>query len=177
MRWARKRVFGHYAFDWHHSGWNPDDHSSDVFVERKRHKKAIIIATSMTYVSGTMPVGTMWYATCAANAQSAAPTGTAITPRNSELGNGSASSMLLLGTATVSTVAAGLLRPVWSLLPYLATTAAPVPPQTDEVAGLYHVLPNNTFCITGAPSGGSTPLCIFGMVWEEVPYDAPGKGV
>ena len=131
----------------------------------------------MTYVSGTMPVGTMWYATCAANAQSAAPTGTAITPRNSELGNGSASSMLLLGTATVSTVAAGLLRPVWSLLPYLATTAAPVPPQTDEVAGLYHVLPNNTFCITGAPSGGSTPLCIFGMVWEEVPYDAPGKGV
>ena len=137
-----------------------------------------VLKTSWAYVSGTLGAGFIAYCTTGVvGAQGVTvPTGTAMVPKNCQLGNGNTPKGLPLSAATVVTTAAGLLRPVWSLLPFLATTAIPIPQMVDEVAGEFEVLPGSVFCMHAIAGAGTSPLGVWGCTWEEYSIAASNIG-
>ena len=128
-----------------------------------------VLRTSWAFLSGTLGAGFIAYCTNGVTGAQAGtiPTGTAMVPKNAQIGNGSTPKGLPLSGATVVTTAGGLLRPVWSLLPWLATTAIPVPMMVDDVAGEFEVLPGNIFCMHAVAGAGTSPLGVWGCTWEE----------
>ena len=134
---------------------------------------------SWAYVSGTLGAGNIVYCTNnVAGAQAGTvPTGTAMVARNNQIGNGSTPKGLALSAATVVTTSAtGILRPVWSIFPVLATTAILPAPMIDEVAGEYEVLPGNIFGAHEIGGAGTSPLGCWGICWEEYPIGVAQAG-
>jgi hypothetical protein len=125
-----------------------------------------IIHASMGYLSGTFGAGSVYYTTHAGVAV-ASPTGTAITTRNGLIGGNGASVGLAFTTATVTTQVA--LRPVWNFGPFLASSVLGISPMTDYPDGDIVVPPGYGLGIHSIATAGTSPLCLIGMSWEEVP--------
>lgn len=129
---------------------------------------AVLLATALGYISGTLGAGTIVYAQAAQ--ASAAPTGgTALTVRSAMIGNNNAASSLAYTGATVAATPA-LIRPAFILSAFLASTAtAPIPPIVDVIDGRLILTPGNVFVMQAVAAGGSTPLVLLSADWEEVP--------
>lgn len=128
-------------------------------------KNLVVIDISLGYVSGTIGTG-QTYLVASVNPSAAAVTGTAIVPTNLLLG-----SAIGVGKAfTTATLPAAptVLRPVWILAPFLATTVFQPLSAREILDGKYIVAPGCALSIESVAAGGTTPLMIFGMSWEEV---------
>lgn len=124
----------------------------------------VVLAGFMGYVSGTLGAGVVdWVAHT--NPAAAAPTGTAIVPTNALLGGASSVAKPL----TTSTVVAGTpIRPFCSLGASLASTAVQPWNVMDDVGGAIIVAPLTAVDLHATAAAGTSPLVVFGMLWEEV---------
>jgi hypothetical protein len=126
----------------------------------------VILRATLSYVSGTLGVGSVnWYMHTAAVQAGAAITGTAIAAVQANGGNAGAKGKPL----TTATVVAGVLaRPFCNLAPSLATSVLAPWRVEDDVDGLIIVPPGAGASLQATAGAGTTPLVIFGIVWEEV---------
>lgn len=138
--------------------WNPPNSG----------KNLVVLKTSIGYVSGTLGAGFIAYGQVAA--QTALPTGgTALTPQSTLIG-GNASGVAKLGTGSTVANTPTILRPAgYSLGAFLATTAIIPPPLVEEVAGEFVIIPGGCFIMQEIGAGGTSPLVVFGLTWEEAP--------
>jgi hypothetical protein len=126
-----------------------------------------LVKAVMSYISGTFGAGSVAFALVAQ--QATQPTGgTALTAQSNLIG----STKTPLGKGfTGSTLAATptILRPFASFGPYLATTV--LQERTCETIndGAIVIAPGGVLCMQGIATAGTTPLALFGMVWEEIP--------
>ena len=119
------------------------------------------------YLSGTLGAGTVhWVANTDASA--AVVTGTAITAVNCLVGSGYAAQGKPLTTATLPATPT-IMRPAFSLGASLATTAAAPWQVIDHVNGEIVVPPGMAVSLEGTTAAGTTPLVLYGLVWEEAP--------
>lgn len=136
--------------------WNPP--SSGKFLS--------ITKVSVGYVSGTLGAGSI---TLAVNAsQATVPSGgTEITPVCSLLGFPRGVGRAFTGS-TLSAIPT-LIRPVFNMGAFLATTA--LAPQDCDVLidGSIIVTPGTTLSLQGIAAAGTTPLVILGFTFEEIP--------
>lgn len=127
-------------------------------------KKLVILRASMGYISGTLGAGTIHYL---ANPSTAAvPTGTAITPINVGTFANTGSAALAFTTSTItSPLAIGTFA---NLGASLASTAVQPWQVVDYPDGLIVVSAGCSLTLHATAAGGSTPLVVFNMVWEEI---------
>jgi hypothetical protein len=126
----------------------------------------VLIAASLGYISGTFGAGAV-FATTHAGVSVANPTGTSITPRNLLLGGNASGAALAFTTATVTTQVA--IRPLWSFGAILATSVFQPTPAKEQLNGEIVVAPGFGFGIHSVATAGTSPLCVIGATWEEVP--------
>lgn len=125
-----------------------------------------IIKTSMGYVSGTLGAGSLLYAQV--NAQVTVPfTGTELVPVCTKLGYPRGVGRTFQGSTLSATPT--VIRAAMSCGAFLATTAINQFAVSDVIDGAFSVPPGNVFVMQGLMAAGSTPLVIFGIVWEEIP--------
>lgn len=126
-----------------------------------------LLALSMGYLSGTLGAG--FVAMIAHNNPAQAViSGTAIVATSTRVGMGQSGAALPFTTATVP--ASGiLLFPLWSLDASLATSVVGARSQFIEMGGLVTIEPGCAISLQGIAAGGTSPLVIFGAIWEEVP--------
>ena len=126
-----------------------------------------LVKAVMSYVSGTLGAGSVVFGLVAQ--QSTQPTGgTQLTAQSNLIG----STKTPLGKGfTGSTLATTptILRPFASFGPYLATSV--LQERTCETVndGAIVVAPGGVLCMQGVATAGTSPLVIFGIVFEEVP--------
>lgn len=126
----------------------------------------VVLRATMGYVSGTLGAGVIhWLANT--NNAAAASTGTAISSPNCLLGGGYAAVGRPLTTVTLP-VAPTVLRPFVSLGASLATTAVQPWQIAEDVDGEFVVTPGCTLSLHGTAAAGTSPLVVFGILWEEV---------
>jgi len=128
-----------------------------------------ILRTTMGYVSGTLGAGTIFYV---ANVDSAAAavTGTAIVPVNRLLGNGASATGKAFTTATLPATPT-IVGTLWSLQASLATTAVAPWMAAHDVEGAILISAGCALSLEAVAAAGTTPLVVYGMVWEEVPAE------
>lgn len=130
-----------------------------------------LLRTSMGYVSGTLGAGTIVYAFVPS--QTTAPTGG--TELTAFATNVSAARPRARAYQGSTVVAAGTIAgPAFCLQPTLATAPAaggfvPLAPAIDDVAGLWTVQPGSALVLQGVAAAGTSPLVLFGAIWEEIP--------
>lgn len=126
----------------------------------------VVLRASAGYVSGTFGAGVAMFVANTNNA-AAATTGTAITAVNCLFGGGHVAQGRPLTTATLPATPT-LVRPFYSLGASLASTAVQ-PWQIDlDIDGEFVVAPGCTLSIHAAAAAGTSPLVVYGMMWEEV---------
>lgn len=129
-------------------------------------KTLVVLRASVGYISGTLGAGVIhWLANV--NPIAAAVTGTAITAVNCLLGSRLAATGLAFTTATLP-AAPTILRPFASMGAFLATTAVQAHQLVEDVDGEFVVAPGAAISLHGTAAAGSTPLVVFGLMWEEV---------
>lgn len=128
----------------------------------------VVLKVTMGWVSGTIGAGVIHYV-ANTNAAAAATTGTAITAVNCKIGAGSAPQGKPLTTATLPATPT-VMRPFIGLNKIvLDTTAINADLVVDNVDGEFVIPPGMTLSLEGTTAAGSTPLVVYGIVWEEVP--------
>lgn len=127
-------------------------------------KRLVILRASMGYISGTLGAGTVHY--LGNNSAAAVPTGTAITPVNLATFEAAGSAARAFTTSTIT--APALLGNFCSMGASLASTAIAPWQVVDEVDGLYSINPGCSLTLHATAAGGSSPVVVFGMQWEEV---------
>jgi hypothetical protein len=133
----------------------------------KSGKNLVVLRAAMGYVSGTLGAGSVvWVANT--NTAAVATTGTAITAVNTLLGSSQNAVGRPLTTATVPATPT-VLYPFCSLGASLETTAIQPWKVIEEVKGGLAVAPGATLSLEGVAAAGSSPLVVFGLLWEEVP--------
>jgi hypothetical protein len=136
------------------------------FMPKGAGVNAVIYQASMAYVSGTLGAGLISWCVNS-NLSEAVPTGTAITAKNCFIG-GVAPTGTALTTATLAT-APSPVRNFCSLGASLATTAVQPWQIYDNVDGALVVPAGGSISLQGTAAGGSSPLVVFSLLWEEVP--------
>lgn len=127
----------------------------------------VVLRVSMGYVSGTLGAGVVHYL-ANTNIAAAASTGTAITATNCLIGGTGSATGRPLTTVTLP-AAPTVLRPFVSLGASLASTAVQPWQVAEDVDGEFIIAPGGTLSLHGTAAAGSTPLVVFGILWEEVP--------
>jgi hypothetical protein len=130
-------------------------------------KRLIIQKLAMGYISGTLGAGVVQI--CINNDPTeAAPSGTAITPKNLDVGaaNNSVATPLTTATLASNSKAIGILC---SLGASLASTAVQPWQVEKDVDGEIVIEPGCTLSLQATAAGGSSPLVVFNATWEEVP--------
>lgn len=126
-----------------------------------------VLRATMGYVSGTLGAGVVhWLASV--NPAAAATTGTAITAVNCLLADGYSARGKPLTTATLP-VAPTPLRPFVSLQASLASTAVAPWQVIEDVDGEFVITPGCTISLHATAAAGTSPLVVFGLMWEEIP--------
>lgn len=129
-------------------------------------KRLIIHRISMGLISGTMGAGTIWV--CSSSAGDAVPTGTAITPRNRDVGSSNTSSATALTTATITTNAAKMIDVFCSITEeVVATATGPTEVVTKDYEGEIVIEPGYNITLHSTAAAGSSPLVVFAVSWEE----------
>lgn len=140
--------------------YNPADSRVNAVIRRVR----------MGYVSGTFGAGTLYHAVNS-NPLAAASTGTAITTKGPGLVSGGGPLCTPLTTVTLP-VAPTVVFPFAVLEASLATTAVPPWVVDDAVDGAIIIPPGCTWSIEGVTAAGTSPVAVFGVIWEEVSLEA-----
>jgi len=125
-----------------------------------------ILLTSVSYLSGTLSYGVINYGTVIQATEPAG--GTAITPKNARVALSYGQGRCYTGaTQTAATV---LITP-YSFGPQAVATALGITASgVVDVKGLVGIDPGYVFVMESTSAGaGSTPLCIMGVAWEEIP--------
>lgn len=127
-----------------------------------------ILRASLGLISGTLGAGTIsWNANV--NGAAAVVTGTAISVVNCLLGQGYGAVGKPLTTATLP-AAPTVMRPFCSLNEgVVATTAINNEQMIEQVDGSIVVPPGMTISLHATAAAGSTPLVVYGVMWEEIP--------
>lgn len=117
------------------------------------------------YVSGTLGAGTIVHAFAA---QPSAPTsGTELTPQGRPLGAAAGTAKAYTGSTIAAT--ATILHPAFNLGAGLASTAElPKEAPKDNVKSGIVIPAGYVWCLQGIAAAGSTPLVIFGVVYQEI---------
>ena len=126
----------------------------------------VVLKSWMQYLSGTLGIGFVSWISHDSPAQ-AAITGTAIVAPNGFVGVNTAGQGRLFTTATVP-ASGKIIRPHANLPPMLATTVLTPWSFVDEVDGAIIVAPGAGVSLQATAGAGTSPLVIFGMMWEEV---------
>ena len=126
----------------------------------------VILKVIVGYVSGTLGAGSIVYAQVS---DAAAPAGgTQLTLVSGTLGTLHVTETTANQGSTVDATPT-LIRPSGiNFGAFLAGTAVLPAPQVDNVDGEIMVPPGETFVVEGVMAGGSTPLVMISVVWEEV---------
>jgi hypothetical protein len=127
-------------------------------------KKLIVLRASMGYISGTLGAGTVHY--LMNKPTDAAATGTAISAVN--LGTGTLDGSVGKALTTATITAPTPIGPFCSLGASLATTAIAPWQIFDDLNGRICVAPGCTLSLHATAAAGSTPVVVFGAIWEEV---------
>jgi hypothetical protein len=124
-----------------------------------------ILKTTVAYLSGTLSYGIISYATVIQATQPSS--GTEIVAKNALIG--SVRGVAYCSTGATQTAGTVLYSP-YSFGVQAATTALGVTTCQDVVDGMVCVPPGYAFIIQSTSAGaGSTPLCVMGAIWEEIP--------
>jgi len=126
-----------------------------------------VLKASMSYLSGTLGIGFInWIMHTAAVQAGAAITGTAISVVRGNGANGVGVGKPL----TTATVVAGVLARAFGNLPPMLASSVLTPWRLDDdVAGALIVPPGAGVSLQATAAAGTSPLVIFGCLWEEVP--------
>lgn len=137
--------------------WNPPGSGVNLSVAR----------TSLGFVSGTLGAGTIAYAVV--SAQTTVPTGgTELTPASTNLSSIRSRGRAFQGSTFASSPT--ILAPAFVIG---TTPTTPVlAPATDDLGGLFEVTPGTALVLQGVAAAGTTPLVLFGIVWEEIQIPA-----
>ena len=125
----------------------------------------VLRKVSIGYVSGTLGAG--FVGACYGGQSFTAVTGTAITPVGGKDGGSSAKGKAFT-TATIPATPS-LMQPIWNAGAALASTALGLSVSEWEPAGGIQIPPGRNFSLQGVAAAGTSPLVVFGAVWEEVP--------
>jgi hypothetical protein len=137
--------------------WNPPSSGRSLAVLR----------LSLGYVSGTLGAGTIALGQIASQV-TVPTTGTEITPVCTCIGYPRGVGRAFTGSTFVS--APTILRPAWNIGPMLATSVYQ-PSDSDVLVDGGIVLPPGTaIALQGIATAGTSPLVIFSIVYEELPY-------
>lgn len=136
--------------------WNPPSSGKNLYILR----------TTLGYVSGTLGLGQLWYASVAPQATKPT-TGTVLTNTSSAIGYlGSGAGQAFQGATLQATPVA--LRPsAFNWGPYAGAGATLSPSWSEEIAGSILVMPGNAFVMQAVAGAGTTPLMTFGCEWGE----------
>ena len=135
--------------------WNPPNSGVNLSL----------IKVAMGYVSGTLPAGCIAYAFVPG--QTSVPTtGTELTPNCTLLGNARGAGRAFTGSTLIA--APTLLRAAFNIGPMLATSVYQPSIAADVLDGAIVVPQGTVFVVQGIAVGGSTPLVIFSVAWEEI---------
>lgn len=135
-----------------------------LYNPRSSGKKLIVHRANMGYVSGTLGIGRVDWVSHASSIQ-AAFTGTAMVVQPGKFGLGAGVGLPL---TTVTVPAGGVaFRPAFNLPPMLATTVLTPWNLVDEVDGAIELQPGMGVSLQGTAAAGTSPLVVFGFVWEE----------
>ena len=128
----------------------------------------VVWRASVGYVSGTLGAGVIHYVGPTPGNATAVTFSAAITPVNLLLNNARSATGRPGTTATVPANPL-VLRPFGSMGASLASTAVQPWMLTENVDGEFVVTPGGYLSLHSTAAGGSTPLVVIGMSWEEVP--------
>lgn len=124
-----------------------------------------LLKTVLGYVSGTLGAGSIVYAQVAA--QTTVPTGGAeLTPVCSMLGFPRGVGRAFQGSTLTGTPT--IVKPAYQLPAFAGAAAVPTL-VSDLLDGEIIVSPGTVFVMQGVAGAGTTPLALFGVVWEEFP--------
>ncbi len=138
----------------------------------KRFK--IMKVTFAQAATGTLGTGAQYHCGFCLNGPTATqsgvlPTGTAVTPKNMDLGNSNSSAATVLEQATLNAAPAAL-YPFANLSEAAGgTIAGNSDVITEDVDGGIVLEPGSGYTTQGIAAAGSSPLCWIGIVWEEIP--------
>lgn len=138
--------------------WNPPGSQKLVGINK----------LSLSYVSGTLGAGSVLIAQAI---QTTAPTGgTELVPASTLMGSGLRSTIRAFQGSTLA-VTPTLVRPSGIILnAMLASTASqPQSPIEDDLGSEFVLTPGNVFVLQGLAGGGSTPLVVLSVTFEEAP--------
>ena len=132
-------------------------------------KDLYVMTLAMGYVSGTLGAGVV-HICSETDVTSAAPTGTAATPRNLLVGAANNAVATPLTTSTIPTSAAKQIGILCSLAASLATTAVQPWVLEKDIDGGIVILAGGSITLHATAAAGSTPLVVFNATWEEVTH-------
>ena len=135
--------------------WNPP--GSNKFLA--------LLKSYMGFISGTLGGGSIVYSVV--DSQTTVPSGgLELTPRCSTIGWPRGVGRAFQGSTLASTPA--ILRPAFIMGALVNTTAVAPDPALDEVKGAIIVPPGTVLCMQGIASGGTSPLVLLSMIYEEI---------
>ncbi len=124
-----------------------------------------LLDTTAGYLSGTLGAGFITYAVDPVSA--VAPTGgTAIVARSAIQSGATAAGVIATGTTTANTPNIG--RTFGCLGASLASSAITPWQLRDNVDGLLALIQGRTLSLQGVAAGGTSPLLVFQLFWEEL---------
>lgn len=129
-------------------------------------KDLVILMTSLGYVSGTIGAGTIVYANVPGGDAAVPASGTVLTAKNLNLGGAAGVASCHEGSTVDATPT--IIRPAYILGAKAAATALDPIISKDYVDGEIVVPPGETFVMEGVAAAGTSPLLLFGVIWEEV---------
>lgn len=121
----------------------------------------------MGYVSGTLGAGVVHIAVNK-NPNAAAPTGTAITPTNLDVGSSATANGLAFTTSTLATTPTAIGQ-LCSLGASLASTAAAPWDVEKDIDGEIVLEPGCSLTLHATAAAGTAPLVVFRGSWQEIP--------
>ena len=136
--------------------WNPPNSGYNI----------VIMKTSIGYVSGTLGAGTIVYAYYP-NQTTVPSTGTELVPVCNKIGFPRGQARAFTGSTLAGTPL--ILKPVYSMGAFLATTAIQPWQCVDRVDGAIVIPQGAVFVIQGIAAAGTSPLIIHAIEWEEIP--------
>lgn len=130
------------------------------------NKLLAILKSYVGFISGTLGGGSIVYGVV--DAQVTMPTGgTELTPRCSMISFPRGVGRAFQGSTVASTPA--ILRPAFILGALVNTTALAPDPALDEVKGAIIVPPGTVLVLQGIAAGGTSPLVLLSLIYEEIP--------